>query len=161
MPSAQSYSRPWVPSLTATSAIRSAILSQKWPGNTQRTVSLDVPLAYLIIRDRLTRNADDAWPELLSSLFQLSQATEPEKRECAYRVFATTPAIIEKQHESTVLEAFQKGFTDDAVLVSGSNISPVPDLIKIAGSPRRHRSFRRILPSLGQEIPRQILRADS
>lgn len=59
----------------------------------------------------------DAWPDLLSALFQLSQAPEAEKRENAFRVFATTPAIIEKQHEEAVLQAFQKGFKDDAVMV--------------------------------------------
>lgn len=59
----------------------------------------------------------DIWPELLGALFQLSQAPEPEKRENAFRVFATTPAIIEKQHEEAVLQAFQKGFKDEAVMV--------------------------------------------
>ncbi|ESU14277.1 hypothetical protein FGSG_13254 [Fusarium graminearum PH-1] len=59
----------------------------------------------------------DAWPDLLSALFQLSQAPEAEKRENAFRVFATTPAIIEKQHEEAVLQAFQKGFKDDAVML--------------------------------------------
>jgi hypothetical protein len=33
-------------------------------------------------------------------------------------VFATIPGIIEGQHESIVIEAFQKGFKDDAVIVS-------------------------------------------
>lgn len=99
-------------------ATRSAMLSPKSLDNIQRTVSLPGPSAQTVARNLLTLVADDAWPELLSALFQLSQATEPEKRECAYRVFATTPSIIEKQHEGTVLEAFQKGFTDDAVLVS-------------------------------------------
>ena len=42
---------------------------------------------------------------------------EAEKRETAYRVFATTPGIIEKQHEEAVLQAFQRGFKDDAVQV--------------------------------------------
>ncbi|KFA65338.1 hypothetical protein S40285_07161 [Stachybotrys chlorohalonatus IBT 40285] len=60
---------------------------------------------------------NDAWPELLGALFQLSQAPEPEKRENAFRVFATTPAVIEKQHEESVIAAFQKGFKDDAVQV--------------------------------------------
>lgn len=60
---------------------------------------------------------DDSWPELLGALFQLSQALEAEKRETAYRVFATTPGIIEKQHEEAVLQAFQRGFKDDAVQV--------------------------------------------
>ncbi|GJN71655.1 importin beta-3 subunit [Purpureocillium lilacinum] len=60
---------------------------------------------------------NDAWPELLGALFQLSQAPEAEKRENAFRVFTTTPSIIEKQHEEAVLQAFQKGFKDDAVMV--------------------------------------------
>jgi hypothetical protein len=59
----------------------------------------------------------DAWPELLGVLFQLSQASEPEKRETAYRVFTTTPSIIEKQHEEVIIQAFQKGFKDDAISV--------------------------------------------
>jgi hypothetical protein len=71
-------------------------------------------------RDILLKEyTDNPWPELLGSLFQLSQATEPAKRECAFRVFTTTPAIIESQHESNVLEAFQKGFSDEAVSVCG------------------------------------------
>ncbi|KAF4591475.1 importin beta-3 subunit [Ophiocordyceps camponoti-floridani] len=60
---------------------------------------------------------NDTWPELLGALFQLSQAPEPEKRENAFRVFTTTPSIIERQHEEAVLQAFQKGFKDDAIRV--------------------------------------------
>lgn len=65
----------------------------------------------------LPYDTDDSWPELLGALFQLSQAAEVEKRENAFRVFKTTPGIIERQHEETVLQAFQKGFKDDAVMV--------------------------------------------
>lgn len=36
-------------------------------------------------------------------------------RECAFRIFATTPGIIEKQHEGVVQEVFSKGFKDDSV----------------------------------------------
>lgn len=61
--------------------------------------------------------ADQTWPELLGALFQLSLAPEADKRETAFRVFATTPSIIEKQHEDTVMQAFQKGFKDDSVKV--------------------------------------------
>ncbi|KAL9107145.1 MAG: hypothetical protein Q9227_007925 [Pyrenula ochraceoflavens] len=60
---------------------------------------------------------DEQWPELLSALFQASQSTEPEQRENAFRIFATTPGIIEKQHEDAVLGAFNKGFKDDNVSV--------------------------------------------
>lgn len=38
-------------------------------------------------------------------------------REGAFKIFSTTPGIIEKQHESTVQEAFSKGFKDESVEV--------------------------------------------
>ncbi len=60
---------------------------------------------------------DDTWPELLSGLFQLSLQPDVEKRETAFRVFATTPGIISGQHEDAVLQAFSKGFKDDSVTV--------------------------------------------
>ncbi|ELR04749.1 hypothetical protein VC83_09190 [Pseudogymnoascus destructans] len=52
------------------------------------------------------------WPELLGVLFTLSNSKDEGQRENAYRIFATTPGIIEKQHEDTVLSAFAKGFKD-------------------------------------------------
>lgn len=64
-----------------------------------------------------SHSTESQWAELLGALFQLSQAPEPEKREIAFRVFATTPGIIQKQHEDPILQAFQKGFKDDSVLV--------------------------------------------
>lgn len=50
-------------------------------------------------------------------LFNLSVADDAGKRETAFRVFTTTPGIIEKQHESAVLDAFGRGFKDDSVSV--------------------------------------------
>jgi hypothetical protein len=86
--------------------------------STQRTVSFhQVQCLEQEPFTNLAATTDDSWPELLGALFQLSQAPETEKRETAFRVFATTPGIIEKQHEETVLQAFQKGFKDDAVQV--------------------------------------------
>jgi len=52
------------------------------------------------------------WTELLGALFQASQSSESGQRETAFRIFATTPGIIEKQHEDVVLGAFTKGFSD-------------------------------------------------
>jgi importin-5 len=54
----------------------------------------------------------------LGILFTLSISKEVGQREIAYRIFSTTPGIIEKQHEDTVLSAFTKGFKDDDVSVS-------------------------------------------
>jgi len=61
---------------------------------------------------QLTGDADANWPELLGALFQCSQSAEVGQRETAFRIFATTPDIIEKQHEQAVLGAFTKGFKD-------------------------------------------------
>lgn len=54
---------------------------------------------------------------MLGVLFTLSISPEVGQREIAYRIFSTTPGIIEKQHEDTVLSAFTKGFKDDDVSV--------------------------------------------
>ncbi|CAL5867384.1 uncharacterized protein PFLUO_LOCUS1602 [Penicillium psychrofluorescens] len=59
----------------------------------------------------------DSWPDLLQVLFTASQSTEAGLRETAYRIFTTTPGIIEKQHEDTVLGVFTKGFKDDNISV--------------------------------------------
>jgi hypothetical protein len=66
----------------------------------------------------VANRVDQQWPELLGILFTLSNSKEPGQRENAYRIFATTPGIIEKQHEDTVLSAFTRGFKDADVSVS-------------------------------------------
>ena len=67
---------------------------------------------------RLIINIGEPWPELLGVLFHMSQSADAGQREGAFRIFATTPAIIEKQHEDLVQSAFTKGFKDDNVSVS-------------------------------------------
>lgn len=64
-----------------------------------------------------------SWPDLLQVLFTLSQAPDAAKRETAFRVFTTTPTIIEKQHEEAVGQAFAQAFKDDSVAVC--NIRPL------------------------------------
>jgi importin-5 len=81
-------------------------------------------LAVLCVARVADAHTDDNWPEILGVLFNLSVAPDAGKRETAYRVFATTPGIIEKQHENSVIEAFQRGFKDDAVGVSSVIGSP-------------------------------------
>lgn len=65
----------------------------------------------------LTVLAGQSWPELLGALFQASQSADAGQREGAFRIFATTPGIIETQHEAAVQEVFAKGFKDDDVNV--------------------------------------------
>ena len=57
------------------------------------------------------------WPELLQVLFVASQSQDAGQREVAFRIFTSTPGIIEKQHEETVMGAFTKGFEDGDVTV--------------------------------------------
>ncbi|KAJ5172096.1 Importin subunit beta-3 [Penicillium capsulatum] len=59
----------------------------------------------------------DQWSELLQVLFQASQSPDSGLRETAFRIFTTTPSIIEKQHEQAVLGVFTKGFKDDNIAV--------------------------------------------
>lgn len=59
-----------------------------------------------------------AWPELLGALFQASQSQDAAQRENAFRIFSTTPQIIEKQHEDVVMTAFKTGFADNETSVS-------------------------------------------
>lgn len=54
----------------------------------------------------------ESWTELLIALSHLTRSTEPTQRTAAFRVFATTPDIIEKEHEQAVLGVFQNGFKD-------------------------------------------------
>jgi importin-5 len=61
--------------------------------------------------------AGQSWPELLGALFQASQSADAGQREGAFRIFATTPGIIETQHEAAVQEVFAKGFKDENVNV--------------------------------------------
>ncbi|KAF1973540.1 importin subunit beta-3 [Bimuria novae-zelandiae CBS 107.79] len=58
-----------------------------------------------------------AWPELLGALFQASQSNDAGQRETAFRIFSTTPGIIEKQHEDVVITAFKGGFADSSTSV--------------------------------------------
>jgi hypothetical protein len=57
------------------------------------------------------------WPELLGALFQASQSPDAAQRENAFRIFSTTPQIIEKQHEDVVVTAFKGGFADSETSV--------------------------------------------
>lgn len=56
--------------------------------------------------------ADEPWTELLNALFQASKSSDSGIREGAFRIFTTTPGIIEKQHGELVKEVFLAGFHD-------------------------------------------------
>ncbi|KAF2661620.1 ARM repeat-containing protein [Lophiostoma macrostomum CBS 122681] len=58
-----------------------------------------------------------AWPDVLGALFSASQSQDAGMRETAFRIFSTTPGIIEKQHEDVVMAAFKGGFSDSETSV--------------------------------------------
>ena len=85
-----------------------AEIARQYTDNGRYTDEMGGPFAYGI-------SLGESWVELLSALFQASQSGDPGMRECAFRIFAATPGIIEKQHESAVQEVFGKGFKDSSV----------------------------------------------
>lgn len=103
----------------------------------------------------------DQWPELLGVLFHASQSPDNAGlRETAFRIFSTTPGIIEKQHEDAVLGVFGKGLKDDEVSVSlllAGGLIPVSLTDAIAGAHRIHGGLCRILPFYLQEVSAQVL----
>jgi hypothetical protein len=84
---------------------------------TDKTVRNKISDAVAEVARQYTEH-NEPWTDLLTVLFQLSQAADDAgKRETAFRVFTTTPGIIEKQHEEMVATAFTQGFKDDSVAV--------------------------------------------
>jgi hypothetical protein len=95
------------------------MLSRNWRGSTQTKVMRDYPSRLELV---LTLTGV-AWPELLGALFQASQSQDPAQRETAFRIFSTTPQIIEKQHEDVVVTAFKGGFGDSETSVRSLDIT--------------------------------------
>jgi hypothetical protein len=89
------------------------MLSQSSRDSTQKKV-LGKPIQR---DDMVLMDAGVAWPELLGDLFQASQSNDPGQREIAFRIFSSTPGIIEKQHEDVVITAFKGGFADSETSV--------------------------------------------
>jgi len=104
--------------------------------------------------------AEQQWPELLSALFQASQSPDAGQREGAFRIFTTTPAIIEKQHEDAVQGAFAKAFKDtevgvrDLVITSHNDSQVAHQMIGTDSSPRGLCS---IFPRNREEVTKEIL----
>ena len=63
--------------------------------------------------DNLFTTVEESWPDLLHALFLASKQPDPGQRESAFRIFATTPGIIEKQHSEAIQGVFVIGFGDD------------------------------------------------
>ncbi|KAI9680821.1 MAG: hypothetical protein M1817_004261 [Caeruleum heppii] len=94
----------------------------------------------------------ESWPELLGVLFQASQSSEPGQREGAFRIFATTPGIIEKQHEETVLAAFTKGFKDDDVNVRLAAMEAFACFFRTIGK-KAQQKYYALIPEILNILP--------
>ncbi|KJZ76203.1 hypothetical protein HIM_04285 [Hirsutella minnesotensis 3608] len=118
---------------------------------TDRTVRNKISDAVAEVARQYTES-NHPWPDLLAALFQLSQAPEAEKRENAFRVFTTTPSIIQKQHEEAVLQAFQKGFKDDAVMVRLAAMEAFAAFFRIIGKKSQNKYFA-LIPDVLNVLP--------
>lgn len=67
-------------------------------------------------------DSDGSWSELLGALFQASKSPDASHREGAFRIFSTTPGIMEKQPAEAVRGAFLAGFGDESLEVRISAI---------------------------------------
>ncbi|KAF3892789.1 Importin subunit beta-3 [Trichophyton interdigitale] len=95
---------------------------------------------------------EEPWPELLSVLFQASQSPVSGLREAAFRIFAATPTIIEKQHEDMVQGVFLKGFQDDHVSVRISAMEAFASFFRSI-SKKTQAKFFGVVPELLNILP--------
>ncbi|KAJ5294758.1 hypothetical protein PENANT_c014G03055 [Penicillium antarcticum] len=94
----------------------------------------------------------EQWPELLAVLFQASQNPDSGLRETAYRIFTTTPGIIERQHEDAVVEVFTKGFKDDNISVRIAAMEAFASLFRSI-SKKSQPKFFGLMPDLLNILP--------
>jgi hypothetical protein len=95
---------------------------------------------------------DISWPELLNCLFQLSNDEDPDRRATAYRVFTTTPGIIENHHEDAVCQAFSKGFGDAIIAVRLSAMEAFAAFFRSL-SKKRQSKFQPLIPEILSVLP--------
>ncbi|KXJ90626.1 armadillo-type protein [Microdochium bolleyi] len=131
-------------------AIRQKLL-ESLANEAERPVRNKVSDAVADVARQYTDN-NAQWPEILPILFNLSVADDAGKRETAFRVFATTPGIIEKQHESAVLEAFSRGFKDDSVSVRLAAMEAFASFFRDIGKKSQQKYFS-LLPDVLNILP--------
>ncbi|KAL9130916.1 MAG: hypothetical protein Q9217_001019 [Psora testacea] len=94
----------------------------------------------------------ELWPELLQALFHASQSQDAVQREGAFRIFTTTPGIIESQHEDTVLAAFTKGFKDVDIAVRIAAMEAFSSLFAVVNK-RVQKKYYSLVPELLNILP--------
>lgn len=119
----------------------------------------------------MIRADNEDWDDLGKALHQASTSLEAGLRETAFRVFTTTPGIIEKEeHENVVLGVFSNGFKDENIAVCFDTRDPNSTLLVIAsfktslvcssigllGTNCRHGSLRRVVSHYSKGIPFKV-----
>ena len=94
----------------------------------------------------------EVWSELLQTLFHASQSQDAGQREGAFRIFTTTPGVIESQHEDTVLAAFTKGFKDDNVLVRIAAMEAFSSFFAVVNK-KAQKKYYPLVPELLNILP--------
>ncbi|ODV97107.1 hypothetical protein PACTADRAFT_74674 [Pachysolen tannophilus NRRL Y-2460] len=98
---------------------------------------------------------DGEWPELLPALFQAAKNEESSFRESAFRVFSSSPELIDKSYINEVLPIFHAGFEDsnDDVRIAAANafVAFFQQIPKKSWS-----SLSPLLPSLLNSLPRLL-----
>ncbi|RKP22721.1 armadillo-type protein [Syncephalis pseudoplumigaleata] len=62
------------------------------------------------------------WPTLETFLFELCSAPVADRRDCAFRIFAAIPSILERQPPENVLSAFMERLGDESAAVRLSSM---------------------------------------
>lgn len=94
----------------------------------------------------------EQWPELLGVLFQASQSPDAGLREASFRIFSTTPGIIERPHEDAVVGVFSKGFKDDLVTVRIAAMEAFASFFRSI-SKKSQPKFHSLMPELLNILP--------
>ncbi|KAH8595233.1 armadillo-type protein [Bisporella sp. PMI_857] len=103
-----------------------------------------------IAREYYDNNVE--WPEILSALFSLSNSADAGQRDIAYRIFSTTPGLIEKQPDALVLSAFSKGFKDTEVFVRLSAMEAFASFFR--GIPKKYQQkYYALIPEVLNILP--------
>ncbi|KAK4497104.1 hypothetical protein PRZ48_011554 [Zasmidium cellare] len=95
----------------------------------------------------------DTWPELLNALYQASQSPDASLRESAFRIFETTPGIIEKQHEDVITTVFQKGLKDEDVNVRIATMTAFSSFFQSLNKKAQPKYYALIPEILGIMVP--------
>lgn len=95
----------------------------------------------------------DTWPDLLNALYQASQSPDPSLRESAFRIFETTPGIIEKQHEDIISAVFQKGIKDEDMTVRIATMTAFSSFFQSLNKKAQPKYYALIPDVLGTLVP--------